>query len=322
MHPVAHPLRPVAHPLRAMGSQWVRNGSATPPQRGLLGALRATPPPPAPPPRGALRVALRAQSLASRRRRAQALRLRSLAHARQQQHVQVTEVKEGRWRWRSSQQLHDVCQQAGTGRRGRCGLCAVQVMMTSGRTTGHRIAQSWRCRRARSRMRGLGCTRTAPQSGCAHAGVAGALDGLGQLGLRDSAGQAPGGRTVWSADEAARGVRVGHGRAHQRRRRRACRGGACRGSGGLLSLWQRNAQGRAVRRRAADTRVDVRGAPRRARAPTAAMAETPPPPAPTTIIRSGAAHRSGWFLLFAHLPRATRISVSVPIPVEAQLRIP
>ena len=174
----------------------------------------------------------------------------------------------------------------------------------------------------RSHMRGLGCTRTAPQSGCAHAGVAGALDGLGQLGLRDSAGQAPGGRTVWSADEAARGVRVGHGRAHQRRRRRACRGGACRGSGGLLSLWQRNAQGRAVRRRAADTRVDVRGAPRRARAPTAAMAETPPPPAPTTIIRSGAAHRSGWFLLFAHLPRATRISVSVPIPVEAPLRIP
>ena len=148
MHPVAHPLRPVAHPLRAMGSQWVRNGSATPPQRGLLGALRATPPPTPPPPRGALRVALRAQSLASRRRRAQALRLRSLAHARQQQHVQVTEVKEGRWRWRSSQQLHDVCQQAGTGRRGRCGLCAVQVMMTSGRTTGHRIAQSWRCRRA------------------------------------------------------------------------------------------------------------------------------------------------------------------------------
>ena len=69
MHPVAHPLRPVAHPLRAMGSQWVRNGSATPPQRGLLGALLATPPPTPPPPRGALRglrVALRAQSLASR----------------------------------------------------------------------------------------------------------------------------------------------------------------------------------------------------------------------------------------------------------------
>ena len=175
MHPVAHPLRPVAHPLRAMGSQWVRNGSATPPQRGLLGALRATPPPPAPPPRGALRVALRAQSLASRRRRAQALRLRSIAHARQQQHVQVKEVKEGRWRWRSSQQLHDVCQQAGTGRRGRCGLCAVQVMMTSGRTTGHRIAQSWRCRRARSRMRGLGCTRTAPQSGCVLTRVSQAL---------------------------------------------------------------------------------------------------------------------------------------------------
>ena len=112
----------------------------------------------------------------------------------------------------------------------------------------------------RSHMRGLGCTRTAPQSGCAHAGVAGALDGLGQLGLRDSAGQEPGGRTVWGADEAARGV---HGRAHQRRPRRACRGGACRGSGAPLSVWQRIAQGRAGRCRAADTRVWTYGLVRR-----------------------------------------------------------
>ena len=255
-------MRTHCDPLRTHCAQWVRNGFATGPQRLLRGVCwgRCAQRPHLRPPHRAGRCGWRAQSLASRRRRAQALRLRSLAHARQQQHVQVTEVKEGRWRWRSSQQLHDVCQQAGTGRLGRCGLCAVQVMMTSGRTTGHRIAQSWRCRRARSRMRGLGCTRTAPQSGCAHAGVAGALDGLGQLGLRDSAGQEPGGRTVWGADEAARGV---HGRAHQRRPRRACRGGACRGSGAPLSVWQRIAQGRAGRCRAADTRVWTYGLVRR-----------------------------------------------------------
>ena len=49
------------------------------------------------------------------------------------------------------------------------------LVMASGRTTGHRIAQSWRCRRARSRMRGLGCTRTAPQSGCVLTRVSQAL---------------------------------------------------------------------------------------------------------------------------------------------------
>ena len=132
-----------------MGSQWVRNGSATPPQRGLLGALRATPPPHAPPTaRGAAGGAARAEPGVAEAPRpgtappipsARSPTATCASHRSQRRPLAMAEQPAAPRRLPTS-------------RYGKAWslwpLRCAGLVMASGRTTGHRIAQSWRCRRA------------------------------------------------------------------------------------------------------------------------------------------------------------------------------